>query len=139
MAPEIFEMQEYDAKADIWSVGCVFYEMLGEQALVTSQILCLCFCPCISKCCLVWLQYTTQSTLYSNSNTALLNSFLFTSGGTTVQGCKSQRLVPEYSYEAVTNTLGSCRWASVCSITKKGTKMIKNCILRQTMFLSSTT
>ena len=29
MAPEIFEMQEYDAKADIWSVGCVFYEMLG--------------------------------------------------------------------------------------------------------------
>lgn len=22
-------MQEYDAKADIWSVGCVFYEMLG--------------------------------------------------------------------------------------------------------------
>jgi len=28
MAPEIFDMQEYDAKADIWSVGCVFYEML---------------------------------------------------------------------------------------------------------------
>jgi serine/threonine protein kinase len=28
MAPEIFEMQEYDAKADLWSVGCVFYEML---------------------------------------------------------------------------------------------------------------
>lgn len=31
MAPEIFEMQEYDAKADIWSVGCVFYEMLGME------------------------------------------------------------------------------------------------------------
>jgi serine/threonine protein kinase len=31
MAPEIFEMQEYDAKADIWSVGCVFYEMLGND------------------------------------------------------------------------------------------------------------
>ena len=31
MAPEIFEMQEYDAKADIWSVGCVFYEMLGKD------------------------------------------------------------------------------------------------------------
>ena len=28
MAPEIFEMQEYDAKADVWSVGCIFYEML---------------------------------------------------------------------------------------------------------------
>mmetsp|Transcript_2785 Transcript_2785/g.4197 ORF Transcript_2785/g.4197 Transcript_2785/m.4197 type:complete len:808 (-) Transcript_2785:541-2964(-) len=28
MAPEIFEMQEYDAKADLWSVGCVLYEML---------------------------------------------------------------------------------------------------------------
>ena len=28
MAPEIFEMQEYDSKADVWSVGCVFYEML---------------------------------------------------------------------------------------------------------------
>ena len=28
MAPEIFEMHEYDAKADLWSVGCIFYEML---------------------------------------------------------------------------------------------------------------
>jgi hypothetical protein len=28
MAPEIFEMQEYDAKADLWSVGCIYYEML---------------------------------------------------------------------------------------------------------------
>jgi serine/threonine protein kinase len=28
MAPEIFDMQEYDAKADVWSVGCIFYEML---------------------------------------------------------------------------------------------------------------
>ena len=27
-APEILESREYDAKADIWSVGCVFYEML---------------------------------------------------------------------------------------------------------------
>ena len=28
MAPEIFEMQEYDAKADVWSIGCIFFEML---------------------------------------------------------------------------------------------------------------
>mmetsp|Transcript_12369 Transcript_12369/g.18759 ORF Transcript_12369/g.18759 Transcript_12369/m.18759 type:complete len:905 (+) Transcript_12369:100-2814(+) len=28
MAPEIFEMKKYDAKADLWSVGCVLYEML---------------------------------------------------------------------------------------------------------------
>lgn len=28
MAPEIFENQEYDGKADIWSTGCIFYEML---------------------------------------------------------------------------------------------------------------
>jgi serine/threonine-protein kinase ULK/ATG1 len=27
-APEVFEMQDYDAKADLWSVGCIFYEML---------------------------------------------------------------------------------------------------------------
>ena len=27
-APEIFMMAEYDGKADVWSVGCVFYEML---------------------------------------------------------------------------------------------------------------
>lgn len=24
----MFEMQDYDAKADLWSVGCIFYEML---------------------------------------------------------------------------------------------------------------
>ena len=28
MAPEILEARDYDAKADIWSVGCIFYEML---------------------------------------------------------------------------------------------------------------
>ena len=31
MAPEIFEMKEYDAKADVWSIGCVLFEMcVGE-------------------------------------------------------------------------------------------------------------
>lgn len=28
MAPEIFEMHEYDVKADIWAVGCIYFEML---------------------------------------------------------------------------------------------------------------
>lgn len=28
MAPEIFELKDYDNKADIWSIGCIFYEML---------------------------------------------------------------------------------------------------------------
>lgn len=27
-APEILESKDYDGKADIWSVGCIFYEML---------------------------------------------------------------------------------------------------------------
>lgn len=51
MAPEIFEMQEYDAKADIWSVGCVFYEMLGNptfQFIISSFWLTL---PTL-QCCL---------------------------------------------------------------------------------------
>ena len=71
MAPEIFEMQEYDAKADIWSVGCVFYEMLGEHTLDTSQILFLC-CVILSTFCVsrnaAWpgshLLYSKQSTAY---------------------------------------------------------------------------
>lgn len=29
MAPEILELREYDAKADLWSVGCVLFEMLS--------------------------------------------------------------------------------------------------------------
>lgn len=28
MSPEILENLEYDAKADVWSLGCIFYEML---------------------------------------------------------------------------------------------------------------
>lgn len=27
-APEILEAKEYDGKADLWSIGCIFFEML---------------------------------------------------------------------------------------------------------------
>jgi len=28
MAPEVLRGEHYDHKADVWSVGCLFYEML---------------------------------------------------------------------------------------------------------------
>jgi serine/threonine-protein kinase ULK/ATG1 len=28
MAPEILEARSYDSRADVWSVGCIFFEML---------------------------------------------------------------------------------------------------------------
>ena len=28
MAPEVLDGREYDHKADVWSLGCIFYEML---------------------------------------------------------------------------------------------------------------
>eukprot|EP01033_Poteriospumella_lacustris_P008377 gene8377-6046_t len=31
MAPEVLAAGQYDAKADIWSIGCIFYEMLAGQ------------------------------------------------------------------------------------------------------------
>lgn len=31
MAPEIFDMKDYDAKADVWSIGCVLFEMCAGE------------------------------------------------------------------------------------------------------------
>ena len=28
MAPEVLRQETYDQKADVWSLGCLFYEML---------------------------------------------------------------------------------------------------------------
>jgi len=35
MAPEILQLQKYDAKADLWSVGTILYEMLCGVAPFT--------------------------------------------------------------------------------------------------------
>ena len=36
VAPEIVRYHQYDGRADIWSLGCVFYEMVsGGERLVS--------------------------------------------------------------------------------------------------------
>ena len=37
MAPEVFERRKYDAKADLWSIGCVLYEMLVGSTPFTGK------------------------------------------------------------------------------------------------------
>ena len=37
MAPEILSYQKYDAKADLWSVGCIFFELLVGKPPFTGQ------------------------------------------------------------------------------------------------------
>lgn len=39
MAPEVLNNQEYDSKADIWSIGTVFYELLfGKPPFTASNM-----------------------------------------------------------------------------------------------------
>ena len=37
MAPEVVNGEEYDESADVWSLGCVFYELCWRRPLVTSN------------------------------------------------------------------------------------------------------
>lgn len=37
MAPEVVKGMEYDMTADVWSLGCVFYELLWRTPLVTNN------------------------------------------------------------------------------------------------------
>ena len=37
MAPEILQLRKYDAKADLWSVGTILYEMLCGMAPFTGN------------------------------------------------------------------------------------------------------
>ena len=38
-APEILQFQKYDAKADLWSVGTILYEMVRQKVCTVSAIL----------------------------------------------------------------------------------------------------
>jgi len=37
MAPEVFRNKKYDAKADLWSVGCILYEMITGSVPYTGK------------------------------------------------------------------------------------------------------
>jgi len=37
MAPEVLQSQKYDSKADLWSVGCIMYEMLTGRVPFAAQ------------------------------------------------------------------------------------------------------
>jgi len=40
MAPELFQDAEHDIKTDLWSLGCVMYEMYtGMASLQTAELL----------------------------------------------------------------------------------------------------
>jgi serine/threonine protein kinase len=40
MAPEVLDRQSYNSKADIWSIGVAFYELLfGKYSLDDSEFL----------------------------------------------------------------------------------------------------
>ena len=41
MAPEVLSGKEYDSKADIWSIGTCFYEVILIICIVTELIICI--------------------------------------------------------------------------------------------------
>lgn len=40
MAPEILQFQKYDAKADLWSVGTILFELVVGEPLPNCRIVC---------------------------------------------------------------------------------------------------
>ncbi|XP_046555897.1 serine/threonine-protein kinase Nek4-like [Haliotis rubra] len=59
MSPEIFQMKGYDHKTDIWSFGCVVYEIAaGEHAFSAPDMSCLVFAIVSGKVPLIHTSYS---------------------------------------------------------------------------------
>ncbi|XP_067683524.1 uncharacterized protein [Haliotis asinina] len=59
MSPEIFQMKGYDHKTDIWSFGCVVYEIAaGEHAFDAPNMSCLIFAIVSGKVPLIHTSYS---------------------------------------------------------------------------------